>query len=59
MTFLLIGQMIFFSQGPLAYIDSHFYGRTVITPLNIVLYNVFGKGGPSLYGKNSMTSFLG
>ncbi|XP_058946137.2 alpha-1,2-mannosyltransferase ALG9-like isoform X2 [Pocillopora verrucosa] len=36
--------------GPLVYIDSFFYGKTVIAPLGIVLYNVFGKGGPSLYG---------
>lgn len=35
------------------YIDSFYYGKTVIAPLNIVLYNVFGKGGPSLYGKMS------
>ena len=37
------------------YIDSFFYGRTVIAPLGIVLYNVFGKGGPSLYGMNAVT----
>ena len=36
------------------YIDSFFYGKTVIAPLGIVLYNVFGKGGPSLYGKVSI-----
>ncbi|CAH3172536.1 unnamed protein product [Porites lobata] len=44
--------------GPLAYIDSHFYGRTVIAPLNIVLYNVFGKGGPSLYGVEPWTFYF-
>ena len=33
------------------YIDSFFYGKTVIAPLGIVLYNVFGKGGPNLYGE--------
>ncbi|CAH3148408.1 unnamed protein product [Porites evermanni] len=44
--------------GPLAYIDSHFYGRTVIAPLNIVFYNVFGKGGPSLYGIEPWTFYF-
>ena len=33
------------------YIDSFFYGKTVIAPLGIILYNVFGKGGPNLYGE--------
>ena len=33
------------------YIDSFFYGKTVVAPLGIVLYNVFGKGGPNLYGE--------
>ena len=32
------------------YLDSFFYGKTVIAPLGIVLYNLFGRGGPSLYG---------
>ena len=27
------------------------YRRLVIAPLNIVLYNVFGQGGPDLYGE--------
>ncbi|RMX59413.1 hypothetical protein pdam_00013024 [Pocillopora damicornis] len=44
----LISLIVFL--GPLVYIDSFFYGKTVIAPLGIVLYNVFGKGGPSLYG---------
>ena len=37
-------------QVPLVAIDSVYYGRPVLAPLNIVLYNVFGKGGPNLYG---------
>ena len=37
-------------QAPLVAVDSVYYGRLVLTPLNIVLYNVFGKGGPDLYG---------
>jgi len=44
--------------GPLIYIDSFYYGKTVIAPLNIVLYNVFGKGGPSLYGVEPWTFYF-
>ena len=36
-------------------VDTHYYGKQVIAPLNIVMYNVFGKGGPDLYGT---TKFL-
>ena len=48
-------EVMFFSfslsmQVPLVAVDSIYYGKLVITPLNIVLYNVFGKGGPYLYG---------
>ena len=32
-------------------IDSYYYGKLVIAPLNIVLYNVFTPHGPDLYGK--------
>lgn len=35
---------------PLVAVDSFYYGKVVLAPLNIVLYNVFGKGGPELYG---------
>jgi alpha-1,2-mannosyltransferase len=35
---------------PLVVVDSIFYGKLVIAPLNIVLYNVFGHAGPELYG---------
>ncbi|XP_050048305.2 alpha-1,2-mannosyltransferase ALG9 [Dermacentor andersoni] len=31
-------------------IDSHYFGRTVLAPLNIVIYNVFSKHGANLYG---------
>ncbi|XP_056006211.1 alpha-1,2-mannosyltransferase ALG9-like [Ostrea edulis] len=30
--------------------DFHYYGKLVIAPLNIVLYNVFTEHGPNLYG---------
>ncbi|XP_018419530.1 PREDICTED: alpha-1,2-mannosyltransferase ALG9 [Nanorana parkeri] len=35
---------------PLVAIDSYYYGKLVIAPLNIVLYNVFTPHGPDLYG---------
>ncbi|XP_077402409.1 alpha-1,2-mannosyltransferase ALG9 isoform X2 [Vanacampus margaritifer] len=36
--------------GPLVAVDSFFYGKLVVTPLNILLYNVFTPHGPDLYG---------
>lgn len=41
------------SKIPLLAVDSLYYGRLVLAPLNIIIYNVFGKGGPTLYGKIS------
>ncbi|XP_064486177.1 alpha-1,2-mannosyltransferase ALG9-like [Ornithodoros turicata] len=35
---------------PLLLIDTHYYGRLVLAPLNIVMYNVFSKQGANLYG---------
>ena len=39
-------------------IDSSYYGKTVIAPLNIVLYNVFSNKGPTLYGTEPWTFYL-
>ncbi|XP_054611347.1 alpha-1,2-mannosyltransferase ALG9 isoform X3 [Dunckerocampus dactyliophorus] len=36
--------------GPLVAVDSFFYGKLVVAPLNILLYNVFTPHGPDLYG---------
>ena len=41
------------TQVPLVAVDSVYYGKLVLAPLNIVLYNVFGKGGPDLYGMHN------
>ena len=42
-------------QAPLAVIDSLYYGKFVLAPLNILWYNVFRRGGgPDLYGKTSL-----
>ena len=40
------------------YIDSRLYGKVVFAPLNIILYNVFGKGGPDLYGTEPWTYYF-
>ena len=45
-------------QVPTIYIDSSFYGQFVFSPLNIILYNVFGKGGPELYGTEPWTYYF-
>lgn len=39
-----------FQQLPLIAIDSYYYGKIVIAPVNIVLYNVFTSHGANLYG---------
>ncbi|XP_066915895.1 alpha-1,2-mannosyltransferase ALG9-like [Clytia hemisphaerica] len=43
---------------PMVSLDSHYYGKQVIAPLNIFLYNVFGQGGPDLYGVESWTFYF-
>lgn len=35
---------------PVVHIDSLYYGKLVVAPLNILLYNVFTNHGPDLYG---------
>lgn len=39
-------------------IDSKHFGKLVIAPLNIVLYNVFTSHGPDLYGKYEIIYIL-
>lgn len=34
----------------LFFVDSYYYGKYVLAPLNIVLYNIFSSHGPNLYG---------
>lgn len=43
---------------PVVFIDSYYYGRLTIAPLNIVLYNVFSKNGPQLYGVEPWTYYF-
>uniref|UniRef100_A0A5S6Q9A6 Mannosyltransferase n=1 Tax=Trichuris muris TaxID=70415 RepID=A0A5S6Q9A6_TRIMR len=49
----LMCEAVVFGMLILAYlvpVDSYFYGKITVTPLNIVLYNVFSEYGPELYG---------
>ncbi|KAL4696622.1 hypothetical protein H8959_002320 [Pygathrix nigripes] len=43
---------------PVVVIDSYYYGKLVIAPLNIVLYNVFTPHGPDLYGTEPWYFYL-
>ncbi|XP_014240133.1 alpha-1,2-mannosyltransferase ALG9 isoform X1 [Cimex lectularius] len=43
---------------PMIKIDSMYYGKWVIAPLNIVLYNVFSSHGPDLYGTEPWYFYL-
>ncbi|KAK0412725.1 hypothetical protein QR680_006370 [Steinernema hermaphroditum] len=38
--------------------DSYYYGKFVLAPLNIVLYNVFSSHGPDLYGVEPWTYYV-
>lgn len=46
------------SQVPMVQIDSQYFGRLVVAPLNIVLYNVFSSHGPDLYGTEPWTFYI-
>lgn len=41
---------LLFFLAPSVLVDSYLYGKLVIAPAQIVLYNVFGHAGPELYG---------
>ncbi|XP_014219849.1 alpha-1,2-mannosyltransferase ALG9 [Copidosoma floridanum] len=43
---------------PMIWIDSIYYGKLVVAPLNIVLYNVFSSTGPNLYGTEPFSYYL-
>lgn len=43
---------------PMIWIDSMYYGKLVIAPLNILLYNVFTSHGPNLYGTEPFSYYL-
>lgn len=43
---------------PLIVTDTLYYGKLVIAPLNIVLYNVFSSHGANLYGTEPWTFYF-
>ncbi|XP_054707313.1 alpha-1,2-mannosyltransferase ALG9-like [Uloborus diversus] len=43
---------------PLVFIDSKHFGKLVLAPLNIVLYNVFSSHGPNLYGTEPFSYYF-
>lgn len=43
---------------PMVVIDSSYFGRLTLAPLNIVLYNVFTDHGPNLYGTEPLSYYL-
>ncbi|XP_016151373.1 alpha-1,2-mannosyltransferase ALG9 [Sinocyclocheilus grahami] len=47
-TWTLVALLLFLV--PVVVVDSYYYGKLVMAPLNIILYNVFTPHGPDLYG---------
>lgn len=43
---------------PMIWIDSMYYGKLVIAPLNIVMYNVFTNHGPNIYGIEPFSYYI-
>uniref|UniRef100_A0A1Y1MX13 Mannosyltransferase n=2 Tax=Photinus pyralis TaxID=7054 RepID=A0A1Y1MX13_PHOPY len=44
--------------GPMVMIDTNYFGKLVIAPWNIVKYNIFGGGGPNLYGTEPFSFYI-
>lgn len=43
---------------PMTLIDSSYFGRIVIAPLNLIFYNVFTSHGPNLYGTEPLSYYF-
>lgn len=43
---------------PMIWIDSMYYGKLVVAPFNIILYNVFTSHGPDIYGTEPLSFYL-
>lgn len=44
--------------APMIWIDSMYYGKIVVAPLNIVWYNIFTDHGPDLYGTEPLSFYI-
>lgn len=43
---------------PMIAIDSSYFGKLVVAPLNLVIYNVFTSHGPNIYGTEPWTYYF-
>ncbi|XP_060606390.1 alpha-1,2-mannosyltransferase ALG9-like [Ruditapes philippinarum] len=43
---------------PMIQLDMYYYGKLVVAPLNIVMYNVFTDHGPDLYGVEPFSYYI-
>lgn len=43
---------------PMIVIDSSYFGKIVVAPLNLILYNVFTSHGPDLYGVEPVSYYF-
>ena len=43
---------------PMIWVDSMYYGKLVIAPLNIIIYNVFTNHGPNIYGTEPFSYYI-
>lgn len=43
---------------PMAVVDSSYFGKLVIAPVNLILYNLFTSHGPNLYGTEPFSYYL-
>lgn len=43
---------------PMAVVDSSYFGRVAVAPLNLIMYNVFSSHGPNLYGTEPLSYYF-
>lgn len=43
---------------PMVWVDSLYFGKFVVAPINIILYNVFTNHGPNLYGTEPFSYYI-
>uniref|UniRef100_A0A1Q3G447 Mannosyltransferase n=1 Tax=Culex tarsalis TaxID=7177 RepID=A0A1Q3G447_CULTA len=43
---------------PLVAVDSYYYGKLTVAPMNIILYNVFTSHGPNIFGVEPLSFYF-
>lgn len=43
---------------PIVWVDSVYFGKIVVAPLNIILYNVFTNHGANIYGTEPFSYYI-